>query len=71
MGGDAQERRRSGRRGCYEELAARLGNPTMLWLILSSVGESFGLEPPDAWRQRPRRPRRSRRWLVPATCFAG
>jgi hypothetical protein len=32
----------------HEELAARLGNPTMLWLILSSVGESFGLEPPDA-----------------------
>ncbi len=32
----------------HEELAARLGNPTMLWLILFSVGESFGLEPPDA-----------------------
>jgi len=32
----------------HEELASRLGNGTMLALILSSVAESFGLEPPDA-----------------------
>ncbi|HVQ76454.1 MAG TPA: hypothetical protein VMT79_13075 [Candidatus Binatia bacterium] len=32
----------------HQELASRLGNPTMLWLILSSVGELFSLEPPDA-----------------------
>jgi len=30
-----------------EELASRLGNPAALGLLLSSVAESFGLEPPD------------------------
>src|SRR5262249_54789066 len=30
-----------------EELASRLGNRTMLALILSSMAESFGLEPPE------------------------
>lgn len=32
----------------HEELASRLGNPTTLALISSSVAESFGLERPDA-----------------------
>ena len=32
----------------HEELASRLGNPTTLALILSSVAESFGLESPAA-----------------------
>jgi tetratricopeptide (TPR) repeat protein len=32
----------------HEELASRLGNPTMLALILSSVAGSFGFDPPDA-----------------------
>ena len=32
----------------HQELASRLGNPTMLALTLSSVAEAFGLEPPAA-----------------------
>ncbi len=32
----------------HEEMASRLGNPTMLALIASSVAESFGLEAPAA-----------------------
>jgi tetratricopeptide (TPR) repeat protein len=32
----------------HEELAARLGNRTVLALVLSSVADSFGLEAPDA-----------------------